>query len=420
MRILGWGREVVSKKYMICLQTSDEQEIDMALRYWALDANGKWAESVGAIAQFYGISKHELPMRVQTVASAHDLESRCFWCETPEPLTSRTSLTSTYSRNSGFRRYQKPSGAQLCPSCEAINQQRHQEAVQAEQRERRDKINQALAQVTLRQVRLSLDELSVIDAAYFLSLLLAAQPEVDQDESEFFILSSVLSGSERVDGEICQRLFTIGAITPSAKGGLGAFEIRDDGKISFAWPNVPWELGPGIKDIPYLNLCDQLSTLLDGSKATSDGIEKMWLDVASAECETVLLDQINHYYLGDYVVGDKTLQAFHYALERFSIPRVWGIIYSVTKNAASLKQSREFTIPHIRNMLPGMIIRFVDRALDQKWNVYARTRKEYHVESMLTSVFFGRVLRQSLDGFHSATTNSIRQGINSAGPDHKP
>lgn len=404
---------------MLCHQTSDEPVVTIAQRYWALNDEGKWVENVATIAEEFGLSKYELPAIVQAATSAHDLTSRCFWCESPEPMSTRASLTSVYSRKSGYRRYQEPRGAQLCPTCEAKNQQQHAEAKQVEDRKRQETISQALTQAAQCQVRLKLDEISPTDAAYFLALLFAADTKEDQDGVEVFTLKGVLSGSERVDAEVCRRLFAIGAITPSAKASLDAFELHDNGKISFAWPNIPWELGPGIKDMANLTLCDQLSMFLDGPHATAADTEKMWLHVASAECETVLLDQLSNFYLGEYSVGDKTLQAFQYALERLSIPQVWGIIYSVTKHAASLKQSRTFSALHIRNMIPKMIISFVDRAFDQNWTVYARTRKEYHVEGFLTSVFFSRVLRQSSDGFHSATTKTIRQRYSSGGSDDK-
>lgn len=397
------------RKLFLCYQASDEQEIVMAQRYWALSNEGKWVENVATVAEEFGLSKYELPARVQSATSAHDLGSRCFWCRSPEPISTRASLTSIYSRKSGYKRYEEPRGAQLCPACEIKNQRRHAEAKQQESLKRQEAISQALTQAAQCQVRVKVDEISLTDAASFLALLFAADMAEDENGTEVFTLNGVLSGSERVDAEICGRLFTIGAITPSAKADIKAYELHDNGKISFAWPHVPWELGPSIKGIPYLGLCDQLSMLLDGTPATPAGTEKMWFQVASAECETVLLDQLETYYLGEYTVGEKTLQAFHYALEKLSIPQVWGIIYSVTKHAASLKQSRTYSALHIRNMIPKMIISFVDRAFDNNWAVYARTRKEYHVEGFLTSVFFSRVLRQSTDSFRSATSTSIRQ-----------
>lgn len=404
---------MASKNLFLCYQTLDEQEIALGQRYWALNSDGKWVDNVAILAEEFGLSKHELPARVQSAVSAHDLNSRCFWCKSPEPLGTRASLTSIYSRKSGYRRYQEPLRAQLCSKCEIKNQQLHAEAKQLENRKRRDAVNKAISQAAQCQVRLKLDEISPTDAAYFLALLFAAEIEQYEDGTEVFTLNGVLSGTERVDAEICGRLFNIGAITPSTRAEVNAFELHENGKISIAWPNVSWELGPGIKGIPYLTLCDWLSMLLDGPTGAPDENEKMWFQVASAECETVLLEQLENYYLGDYKVGEKTLQAFHYALEKLSIPQVWGIIYSVTKHAASLKQSRAYTALHIRNMIPKMIISFVDRAFDNNWTVYARTRKEYHAEGFLTSVFFSRVLRQSSDGFHSATTTSIRQRFSS-------
>lgn len=394
---------------MLCFQTSNERDIDLALRYWALNTDGKWAESAAAIADSHGCSQVELLALVQSSAFVHDLESCCFWCQSPVPLTTRTSWSSSYKRNSGFRQYQKPAGAQFCPDCEAKNQQKQLEAARAEEYGRRAHINQALVQVAHRQVRLKLDELSTIDAVYFLALMLAAKTEVAQDDSEVFILNGRLSGSESVDSEICQRLFAIGAITPSTKCNPDAVKVGSDGKISFAWQNVAWELGQGIKGIRCLNLCDDLSEFLDTQQVSPVEVETMWLHVASAECETVLLGQLNYYHLGDYVVDDKTLQAFHYALERLSIPQVWGIIYSVTKNAASLRQSRTYTAVQIRGMIPQMIISLVDRTFDQNWVVYARSRKQYHIEGSLTSIFFSRIMGEWSDAFRSATTITIRQ-----------
>ena len=394
---------------MLCFQSDDEKAFQMALRYWSRD-EGEWCESAKSLTEECGLRQHEFARYLKNHAIAYDLSSRCVECGFPAEISSRAAYSSSYDHGSltyfGYPRQL------FCPACVDIVAKRAQQAAQDAEQHNRDLIHEAIIHWR-GEGGPDLEDLNLIDAFYLYAILFVVSELGGSDDfGPFKDFGVPVAASLPACTEVFRRLFMKRAIIPSFESPVSAFGFDDVAVISFYPDRVKWMLSINLCAYPVHTLMNALCTRIDAHAASArqEDVEVLWKLVAMSECESELQECANYYSFNDFEIGDKTRHALEYALEKFSIPQVWGVIWSATKHAASFLQSKASSGKrHAMNTIPGNIIRFVDHATQNNWTVYARTRKHWATEPFLTSLFFNRLLVGYPNGFRTITSATIRE-----------
>lgn len=392
----------------LCYLSGDQVAIEAAHRYWQQRDVKKWNETVEVIAQQFGIPKKDFITYVQSAAKAYNLGSRCYWCNSPEEVTSRASYISTYSRCFTFHRT-KDGRKGLCPTCQQKLDERERHAQQKALEEKNLKIRDHLRRLESISPPIGEDKLTNTDAILLLSLLLASdRTKSGNNEVGIFRQAAMIAASTSTEIQIYARLFRNGAIYPYAGNDLNEFQLDEEGKLAFDFRRIEWSLCSSLQGIPYITLREKLEERVAQSRRDPEALMTLWEYVSVAECESCLLERADHYHFFNYMIGERTVAAFNHALENFPIPKVWSMIHSSTQYAAAKKQSREINGRHAQNLVPGSIIGYADRAIKDNWTVYSRGRSNWLDESILTSLFFNRILTDYPDAFRTATSTIIR------------
>ncbi len=393
---------------MLCFQTDDEEALQIALRYWSRNESA-WCENAKSLAEECGLRQHEFTRHLNNLAIAYDLNMRCIGCGQPADIFSRAAYISTYDHGSLTYCGEYALRQLVCPACmNKIEKRAQQNALEAEQR-KCELIHDAIID-WLGEGGPELEALDFLDAFYLYAVLLEADDSDDIGPCQDF--SAPVAASLSVTTEVLRRLFMKRVLVPSFESQVSAFDCDEESVLSFDCALVKWQLSTSLSIYPFQTLLNALSTMIDthAASARPEDIEALWKLVAMSECESKLMEWANYYSFNDFVIGDKARHALEYALEKFSIPQVWGVIQSATKSGASFYQSKASSGKrHAMNTIPGNIIRFVDSAIQNNWTVHARTRQHWMTEPSLTSLFFNRFLAHHPDNFRTITTAVIRE-----------
>ncbi len=396
---------------MLCFLSDDEEALQVVLRYWSRDESG-WRESVKSLAEECGLRQYEFTRHLRSLAVAYDLNLRCAECGFPADVSSRTVYTSSY--NHGSLSYSSRYSRQLvCPACADQIAEREQQVAQEAEERKGDMIHEVIAAWVSEEVP-ELEELDFLDAFYLYAVLLGAN-EIDSsdDFGPWQDFSIPVAASLSATLEVFRHLFRKRLLIPSFESPVQAFNFDDPAVVaSFdpAW--VKWQLNMSFWSYPFQTILNTLSSRIDAycTSILPEDVEALWELVAMSECEGKLQESANYYDFKNFKIGDKTKHALVHALEKFSIPQVWGVIQSATKNSAAFLQTQESKGKrHAMNTIPGNIIRFVDTAIQRNWTVNARTRQHWMIEPTLTSLFFNRLLACHQDGFRTITSVNIRE-----------
>jgi hypothetical protein len=155
------------------------------------------------------------------------------------------------------------------------------------------------------------------------------------------------------------------------------------------------------------NVIDEREKNLDYGASVS----QCWRLLAYDDAFEHLTREVNIYRLPDVRVGPKTEAAIWHALERFSIPQVRRQITTVVKDAAALSQRRDFVQRHAMNTIPGSLIRNVDRAISENWQIWPVVNNWQNEESVLLTVLFNRVLGTGVPGFKTMSNSVLESTI---------
>lgn len=395
---------------MLCFQSNDEEELQVALRYWSRGESG-WCENVKLLAEECGRRPHDFATHVNNLAIAYDLSSRCVECGFPADILSRAAYSSLYTN--GCLTYHGSHPRQLfCPTCVDKAAEHAHQAIQEAELSKRDMIHSAVYS-WLEEDGPDLDDLEFLDAFYLYVVLQAASDPGDSDDfgpCEFFSVPVAATPSATM--KVLHHLFLRRVIIPSLDSSVSAFEFNESAVIFFDLNRVKWMFNIRLCVYSLQTLLSVLSARIDAHAAIvrPEDLKALWKLVAISECESELQQCANYYGFKSFKIGEKAGHALEYALEKFSIPQVWSVIWTATKNAAAFIHSEDSSGKwHAMNTIPGNINRFVDHAIQKNWTINARTRKHWMTESSLTSLFFNRFLVGYPEGFRTITSATIRE-----------
>jgi hypothetical protein len=167
-------------------------------------------------------------------------------------------------------------------------------------------------------------------------------------------------------------------------------------------------------DVTYrLNIAnDELDIEIDELLYLEDSIEKdeklllrLWLEIGLYECLEYLYSRLDEYSLPSQYIGKKTILSIESALNNFSISQVFYFIWNASKNAAAFYQKDNVTKKHAVNLVAGNISRNMERAIAENWHVSKYGRAFTCPQSIVSEVFFNRVLKIGDSGFDMVARN---------------
>ena len=131
----------------------------------------------------------------------------------------------------------------------------------------------------------------------------------------------------------------------------------------------------------------------------------LWLEIGLYECLEYLYIRLDEYNLPSEHIGEKTISAIKEALNYFSISQVFYFIWKSAKDSAAYYQKERVTKKHAVNLVSGNISRTMERAIAQNWDISKYGRDYNYPQSIVSEVFFDRVLKIGDRGFNSVAKN---------------
>ncbi|CAA6817099.1 MAG: Unknown protein [uncultured Sulfurovum sp.] len=131
----------------------------------------------------------------------------------------------------------------------------------------------------------------------------------------------------------------------------------------------------------------------------------LWLEIGLYECLEYLYVQLDEYRLPSEHIGEKTISAIKEVLNHFSISQVFYFIYKAVKDSAAYYQKEGISKKHAVNLIAGNISRTMERAIAQNWDISKYGRDYNYPQSIVSEIFFDRVLKIGNRGFDSVAKN---------------
>lgn len=132
----------------------------------------------------------------------------------------------------------------------------------------------------------------------------------------------------------------------------------------------------------------------------SSEFELLCREVQLYECTSFLKMMLSMHQF-NFNPGEKSRQAFLRCLEHFSVSQVYSFISRSAKDAAAYYMRGSVSKQHAANMVVGSIVRNMELALINKWNIKPFRRNYKLPQSAISSLIFNDVLRTDDGGFHN-------------------
>jgi hypothetical protein len=381
-------------KLLLCFHSGEYDQLRVALQYWSISADGKsWLNATQPLADELGVRVDQLAGVLAGIAQGYDLRTRCDDCGMPRVLTSRTSFQQSWEATF------------ICSECTSTRTREQRLQLQAKMEEQNAWATGSIQNECASNRPFNYSTIDYFDAVLVYAIMLSSDSACSN--GQIGSMSELrLCPTDEPLLDITRRLFRRRIIQFSPSTPLEAIAPRQDehrnGLFSYYPMRVNWRLADDLDGRSFPTVFGDLGEIIDTQDLNTDyeeAISDLWWMLAVDESIRYLNEQVDSYRLPSYVSGDKSLQSLQYVLDKFSIPQVRNLIWTVVKNAAALSTKREYTSRHALNTIPGNLIRYCDRAIAEKWEVKPYLRNWSEDEPMLTTLLFDRVLRTGVTGF---------------------
>jgi len=133
----------------------------------------------------------------------------------------------------------------------------------------------------------------------------------------------------------------------------------------------------------------------------SETLLEIWLEIGLYECLEYLYIRLKEFNLPSEYIGEKTISAIKEALNHFSISQVFYFVWNASKNADAFYKKGGGPKKYAVNLIAGRISRTMDRAIINNWDIKKYGRGYNYPQSIISEVFFNRVLKIGDEGFDS-------------------
>lgn len=382
---------------ILCFLTADEERNTLALKYWAIESDGKWTYQVQEIASEAAILKTKVAQEVRKVAVAYDLSNRCQSCSVPQVVGSRSELQ--------LSSYQP---AFICPTCQNVLTEERLRKEGELTRLQSERLIRILDRKVQEKVEYDYSDITYFDAVIVFALLTSSESAI-RTGSIGNPYSLFVTPTNSLLGKLLARLHSRGILYFGHDTMLDAIDpsTPEHGPVSYYPLNIRWQLAPSRNGESFAKVFRTVGAVVDQRDECSDfkgAVAELWHLLAVDAATYSLSQELEKYRFFDVPTGEKTVEAFLYALKHFSIPQLRNFLYRIARDTAALSRRPEFHVRHALNTIPGNIIRITQRAVTEKWTVNPFCLKWDQEEAPLLTLFFDRVLGTGMVGFKSTTS----------------
>lgn len=332
----------------------------------------------------------------------------CPFCKIP--MLSYRQSKSSYSKEDIFCQECKHElNSPYCP-CKVCKGIRLEEELK--ERRRKQALHDSQREIILNKFNkekgfpIDIEELDIRMKLYISALLRASLSEDSKDilplNSSSLKLTPIVLDSQ-YEREVVSFLRNNGLIIFSPNTTLDSVIIEDNEITRYYSLHATYRLNVSKGEVPVD--VDELLYLQDIDETDKNLLLTLWLEIGLYECLEYLLVRLDEYNLPSQYIGDKTISAIKEALNYFSISQVFYFIWNASKNAAAFYLKEGITKKHAVNLIAGNILRTMERAIAQGWDVSKYRRDYNYPQSIISEVYFNRVLKIGDKGFDSVAKN---------------
>ncbi|MDR7079737.1 hypothetical protein J2Y03_004795 [Neobacillus niacini] len=251
------------------------------------------------------------------------------------------------------------------------------------------------------------EELTLIELLYLAVLLRAGL-----DESMEYILpvkeyKNKLGPTDDIQNEIVLSLTNRQIIRPHISSPISAFKDDENFPSTYYVYHVRYALNikPIDSDIKSLihRLMHPVSDIFIKDK---DFCFEMWKKISQGEVLEYLLYSMEKVKFS-FSPGEKTLAVIDGLLESFSVSQIYNIIYRSIANATKYYQETGISRNHAANLVVTNCQRSGEKAIAEGWKIKPYGRDFYCPQSILSELFFNRILNIGILGFDLPPTIDI-------------
>lgn len=251
---------------------------------------------------------------------------------------------------------------------------------------------------------IDISELDIQMKIYLSSLLRAFLSEDLQDIKPFSTASlklTPITPDDRYEMKIISFLKENKLIIYSPNTSLDSVIIENDTITEYYPLNVTYRINISKDEVDI-----EPESLLyfkdeDMEKMDKEVLLTLWLEIGLYECLEYLYVQLDECKLLSKYIGEKTFLVIKEALNHFAISQVFKFIYKAVKDSNDYSKKKRLTRKHAVNLVAGNISRTMEKAIAENWDIKKYGRDYNYPQSIVSEVFFDRVLKIGDRGFKS-------------------
>ena len=326
-------------------ETTDSQEIELAMRYWAMDEDGVYLERVADLLPFREITQvGKVSKFVRQICTAYDENQICPECDGRIQIGARAEAKKAPQRSS------RP-----CEECQKIQQEEKEKQEASQRAELEEKLAPYISRVreaTISYSELPDDTVLILQAIYALVGLRLTQGGFSLDDCEALT-------PQGTSGFI-DRLYKQGVLQDDpAAAKPGTYWIQD-GEIWYSKASAHYFLPP--------DPCERenqaaLNILFDREFSDSVALTELWLDHALTDVMCYFEYQC-HLHNHSLSAGDidNIKATVRHGLRKYSVAQMWFIMWKVTRDAAALASRSYYNIQTAAATIPNKIRKLLENA----------------------------------------------------------
>lgn len=350
--------------------TQDQQAIDFAKRYWAMDHEGAFQERLVDLLPFRMITLPSAVAKyVREICRAYDENQTCPLCGGLLPVGARTNAKKTP------RRAYEP-----CKDCQE-DRRKEQEAREAT---KRAELEMYLAPYIAEMQAKTVSYRAFTDDTVI--ILQAIGSLIGQRLGNgSFSLDDCMQLTPTGVGDFIDRLYLRGALEDHPTDASdGTYFVKDDrlwiNKAAARYFLPPdTEKGRGLGAIKELH---------DRQFSDAEALTNLWLDYAVTDVMRYMHYQCSIYNQElDHEAIEKVKNMIRQALSSYSVAQIWFIVWKVTRDAATLASRSYYNQEKATATIPTKIRKQLEEAEQGKLLPNHWSRPEPHIIGALGMVF---------------------------------
>lgn len=351
--------------------TQDQQEIDLAERYWAMSEDGAYVERVGDLVPFREIIQPSVVSKfVRQICRAFDENQVCPVCNEPMLISGRSDAKKTLQRSF------KP-----CEDCQERQREEQKNREAAERAELEKQLAPYIARIqakTITYSELTDDTVLILQAIYALLGPRLLQGTFSQSEC----LELTPTDAE----DFIDRLYKQDVLEHDPTAAKPETYFLKDGTIWHRTALVRYFLPP---DADMGRGEEAFKVLLDREFSDTEALTSLWLDYSVTDVMRYLEYQCQlHNQVLEPESIEKIKGTVRHGLRKYSVAQMWFIMWKVTRDAAALASRTYYTHEKATATIPNKIRKQLEIAdqgseLRNEWS-----RPEAHISGSLGMVFY--------------------------------